>query len=125
MGNKNTRGASYGSGAAALTVVQVGDQLPESVLLKKDFTAIGASAAVQVPSGVGGAVLLASVFGAPTTATVVIEGSNDGNSWTPVPAPATSGNSGNTQRFTQVRLNCTALSGGTTPTISAVALVSP
>ena len=121
MATKNTRGAAVGTGASAITVVQVSDQLPEAAALKKDFTATGASAAVSVPSGVTGAVLMQSVFGAPTASNVQVEGSNDGSSWFVIGAPGVSG----AARYTQVRLNCTSLTGGTSPTVSAVAIVTP
>lgn len=121
MAAKNTSGGQVGTAAAAVAVSFIDDFAPEAMLFKQ-FSATGATAAVNIPSGAGQVALQTATTGGPTSATVIAQGSNDGgNSWTTI-AP---GNSApGAPRYTQVRLNCTALAGGTTPTITAAALFS-
>lgn len=122
MSGKNSSGGQYGSAAAAVSVTTVDDYAPATLLFKQ-FSATGATAAVPTPNGVGTVALNSATTGGPTAATVVAQGSNDnGSTWTNLP----SGNQPpGSARYTQVRLNCTALSGGTSPTITAAALVYP
>lgn len=119
---KNSSGGQYGSAAAAVSASFVDDYSP-TVMLFKQFSATGSTASVSVPSGVGQCSLQTATSGAPTSATVVVQGSNDGgNSWTTIPSgPQAPGS----PRYTLVRLNCTALAGGTTPTLTAAALLAP
>jgi len=122
MSSKSTSGGQYGSAAAAVSAVAVDDYWPV-VHLFKQFSATGATAAVAVPNGVSSAQVLLATTGSPTSATVVAQGSNDGGTtWTTMPA----GNQPlGAVRYTQVRLNCTALAGGTSPTITASGIFSP
>lgn len=118
---KSTSGGQYGSAAAAVSAVMVDDYSPV-VHLFKQFSAVGATAAVAVPSGISSAQVLSASTGSPTSAVVVAQGSNDGSNWVNLP----SGNpSLGAVRYTQVRLNCTALAGGTSPTITAAGVFSP
>jgi hypothetical protein len=119
MAGKNVHGGGYGV-VGSLAAVFTSDLLPDCVLTAQ-FSAIGATNAVPVPSGVGSGYLIAApTSGAPTAATVVLQGSLDGVSWVALPAPTAVG--GGLVKYTQVRLNCTALTGGTSPTIYATAL---
>jgi hypothetical protein len=118
---KNSSGGQYGSSAAAVAASFVDDYSP-TVMLFKQFSATGATASVAIPSGVGQCALQTATSGGPTSATVVVEGSNDGNTWTALPGTNQPPGSA---RYTRVRLNCTALAGGASPTITAAALVSP
>jgi hypothetical protein len=111
---------THGGGYGALSAQILGDLMPD-VVLTQAFTATGASSSVPVPSGVGVASLQTFVFGALTAVTVVVQGSVDGSTWFTIPAVE----SASRQRWTFVRLNCTALTGGTTPTVVAVAVCSP
>lgn len=122
MSGKNTSGGQYGSSAAAVAASFIDDLSPVCLLFKQ-FTATGATAAVSMPSGAGQANIQFATTGGPTSATVVVQGSNDnGATWTTIPA----GNQPpGTPRYTQVRLNCTALAGGASPTLNVAALVSP
>lgn len=121
MSGKSSSGGQYGTAAAAVSASFTDDYSPQCMLFKQ-FSATGATAAVAVPSGVDHVALQTATTGAPTAATVVAQGSNDGSTWTTLPVGSQPPGS---QRYTQVRLNCTALTGGTTPTITAAALVSP
>ncbi len=92
-------------------------------VLAAQFTAVGATPAVTVSPGVTAGVVVASpTTGAPTSAVVVVEGSNDGNTWIVLPAPSFAPFNAT---FTLVRLRCSALAGGTSPTISATAIATP
>lgn len=120
MSGKNTGGGTYGTSSAAVQATTVDDYSPV-VMLFKQFSATGATAAVAIPSGVSQAAVNSATSGSPTSATVVAQGSNDGSTWTNLP----SGNQPpGATRYTQVRLNCTALAGGTTPTLTAAAIFS-
>jgi hypothetical protein len=59
--------------------------------------------------------------GSPSTCNVVLQGSHDGENWAGISGPASVGlnnsNSGFLVRY--VRADCTALSGGTSPTVTA------
>jgi hypothetical protein len=121
MSGKSSSGGTVGSAAAAVSASFVDDYNPV-VMLFKQFSATGATAAVSVPSGVGKVDLNFATTGAPTAVAVKAEGSNDGNSWTTLP----SGNqSPGDARYTKVRLNLSVLNGGTTPTVTVAALCTP
>lgn len=124
MPAKKTSGGGYGT-VASLAATFVDEQLP-NVILTAVFSATGPTAAVPVPSTVSSATLLQAVTtGAPTSATVVVQGSLDGSStgtWTTLPAGKPVGAM---TPYPFVRLNCTALSGGTSPTIIVAALATP
>lgn len=118
---KNASGGQYGSAASAVSATFVDDYSP-TCLLFKQFSAAGATAAVAMPSGVTQVSLSSATTGAPTSATVVAQGSNDGSTWVNLPSGQQPPGS---PRFTQVRLNCTALAGGTTPTLTVAGIATP
>jgi hypothetical protein len=120
MAGKNVHGGGYGV-VGSLAAVFTSDLLPDCVLTAQ-FSATGATNAVPTPSGVGSGYLIAApTSGAPTAATVVLQGSLDGGlTWVTIPPPAAVG--GGLVKYTQIRLNCTALTGGTSPTIYVTAL---
>lgn len=113
--------ANIGATPPGLVATAVGDLLP-AVVLTAQFTAVGASATVAVPSGVTGGVLQLFPTGAPTVATVVIEASVDSITWVPLPAASQSPPA---VTFPFVRLHCTALAGGTSPTVIALGITAP
>lgn len=118
MAANNLDAYSTSSGGVATDVVAAGSIEP-ALTLAAQFTAAGAGAAVAAPAGVSAARVLTFTSGAPTAAAAVVEGSNDGTTWTALPS------SDPEAVFTQIRLHCTALSGGTSPTVTAVAVVTP
>lgn len=113
MSGKNVSGGGIG----ALNVIALDDLFPV-YMLSTTFSAVGSTPALKTPVGIGAAQVVAPTSGAPTSAAVVAQGSNDGTTWTNLPAVS------GLARFTQVRLTCTALSGGTTPAIYMAALLS-
>lgn len=117
---RNVRVAAYAGG---LQAVPMGDPGSVHVVLFQQISAVGTSVAVPVPGGASSASLLSTVSGAPTAATVVVQGSVDGSTWVNLPSPGYLTSSPTPYQW--VRLNCTALAGGTSPTITACAIVNP
>jgi hypothetical protein len=122
MSGKSSSGGQYGAAAAAVAATFVGDYDPVCLLFKQ-FSAVGATAGVSFPSGVGQVALSYATTGGPTAVNVVAQGSNDGgNSWSNLPTANVPAGS---PRYTLVRLNCLTLSGGASPTVTVAALASP
>lgn len=120
MSSKNLTGGVLGTGATSVNFSLNGDDLADCLLFKT-FTATGVTTPVTVPGGVGQSVVFTATTGAPTTATVVAEGSNDLVNWFTL----NRGSQPPSQtRHKYVRLNCT-ISGGTSPTLTVAALVAP
>lgn len=114
-------GGTVGTSTAAVSATLTSDYLPD-VMLFKQFTATGNTAPVTVASGVTAGSVSIATTGAPTTATVVAQGSADGgNSW--VNLPAIGAPAGST-RYPLVRLSAT-ITGGTSPTVTAAGLLVP